>query len=154
MKAVQTIYDKLTYAVNGAAMAVHRELGPGYPEKVYHEALMIELAELGIPAQKEVVFTAEYRGRTVGEFRIDVFVDGAVVVELKAIEAINERHEQQVISYLTATGREVGLLLNFGVASLQFKRIFLPQSIQQSQAYQAKLKLWKPAWLAEKEKPV
>ncbi len=154
MKAVQTIYDELTYVVNGAAMAVHRELGPGYPEKVYHEALMIELAERGIPAQKEVVFTAEYHGRTVGEFRVDVFVDKAVVVEVKAIDAINDRHEQQVISYLTATGREVGLLLNFGVGSLQFKRIFLPQSVQKSRAYQAKLRLWKPDWLLEKEKSV
>ena len=154
MKAVQTIYDALTYAINGAAMAVHRELGPGYPEKVYHEALMIELAERDIPAQREVMFIAEYHGHTVGEFRVDVFVDKAVVVELKAIEAINERHEQQVISYLTATGREVGLLLNFGVGSLQFKRIFLPQSVQKSRAYQAKLQLWKPIWLADKEKSV
>ena len=66
MKAVQTIYDALTYAINGAAMAVHRELGPGYPEKVYHEALMIELAERDIPAQREVMFIAEYHGHTVG----------------------------------------------------------------------------------------
>jgi hypothetical protein len=100
------------------------------------------------------VFTAEYRGYTVGEFRVDVFVDKAVVVEVKAIDAINERHEQQVMSYLTATGREVGLLLNFGVGSLQFKRIFLPQSVQKSRAYQAKLRLWKPDWLSEKEKSV
>ena len=154
MRAVKTIYDHLTYAVIGSAMAVHRELGPGYPEKVYQKALMIELMEQNIPAQREVLFTAEYHGQPVGEFRVDVFVDDAIIVELKAVDAMNKKHEQQVITYLTTTGREVGLLFNFGTVSLQNRRIFVPQSVQKSASYQKKLKLWKPAWIRQNQKSV
>ena len=154
MKTIKTIYDDLTYAVIGSAMAVHRELGPGYPEKVYQRALMVELTERGLPTQSEVLFTAEYHGQPVGEFRVDVFVDDAIIVELKAVDAMNRKHEQQVITYLTATGREVGLLFNFGTASLQNKRIFVPRSVQKSAAYQRKLKLWKPTWIKHNPKSV
>jgi len=154
MSVVKTIYDDLTYAIIGAAMSVHRELGTGFPEEVYQKALLIALTEQNLAAQREVLFTAEFHGQTVGKFYIDIFVDEAVVVELKAVDAFHKKHEQQIIAYLTATGREVGLLFNFGTESLQTKRLFAPQSIQKSRAYQDKLHLWKPAWIANKGKSV
>lgn len=147
MGFTRTTYDELTYEIIGAAIDVHKELGPGYPEKVYHEALMIALGERSIPAQKEVTFVAEYHGYPVGEFRLDVLVDQAVVVELKALDQLDSKCEQQIISYLTTTGREVGLLLNFGTASLERRRFFPPKRIQNSAKYQQRLHTWKPAWI-------
>jgi GxxExxY protein len=148
---VSTIYDELSYAVIGAAMEVHTELGPGFPEKVYHQALMVALDDLGLPAAKEVTFMAEFRGRPVGEFRLDVLVDEALVVELKALEKLDSKHQQQIISYLTATGREVGLLLNFGCQRLQKKRVFPPRRVQESEPYCRRREAWKPAWLARNQ---
>ena len=151
MSRVDTIYDELSYAVIGAAMEVHAELGPGFPEKVYHEALMIALAEKGVPAEKEVAFPVEFHACLVGEFHLDVLVDEALVVELKALDELDAKHQQQVISYLTVTGREVGLLLNFGTEQLQKKRIFLPQRVQNSQPYQLRRDAWKTAWLQKRQ---
>ena len=151
MSYVKTIYDDLSYQVIGAAMEVHNELGPGFPEKVYHEALMIALAERNLPAEKESPFMAEFHNQPVGEFRLDVLVDEALVVELKALDELDSKHQQQVISYLTVTGREVGLLLNFGTQRLQQKRIFPPQRVQDSQAYQRRRDAWQPAWPQRKQ---
>ncbi len=141
------LYDSLTYTINGAAMEVHRELGPGFPEKVYQEAMMIALQQRNLRAVKEVTFTVAFHGYEVGEFRVDILVDDAVIVELKALEKLPENCEQQLISYLTASGREVGLLLNFGGASLEHSRVVPPKDIQRSAAYQARCNMWKPAWL-------
>ena len=151
MSYVKTIYDDLSYNVIGAAMEVHNELGPGFPEKVYQEALVIALAERGLPAGKEAPFMAEFHDQPVGEFRLDVLVDEALVVELKALDELDSKHQQQVISYLTVTGREVGLLLNFGTQRLQKKRIFPPQRVQDNQAYQRRRDAWQPAWLQRKQ---
>lgn len=151
MNLVKTVYDDLSYAVIGAAIKVHNELGPGFPEKVYHGALMIALAERNVPADKEVTFMMEFHGRPVGEFRLDVLVDEALVVELKALDELTSKHQQQVISYLTVTGREVGLLLNFGTERLQQKRIFPPRRVQDSQPYKRRRNAWKPGWLQRQE---
>ena len=142
-----SLYDKLTYAIIGAAMEVHRILGPGFPEKVYQEALLIALKERKIPAIKEVGFAVGFHGRTVGEFRVDVLVDDAVILELKAVEKMSKQYEQQLIAYLAASGREIGLLLNFGKSSLEHPRVVPTQAIQNSSAYQSRHNLWKPAWL-------
>ncbi|HNT78160.1 MAG TPA: GxxExxY protein [Anaerolineae bacterium] len=146
-----SLYDKLTYAVTGAAMEVHRELGPGFSEKVYQEALMIALKEREIPAVKEVGFAVEFHGQPVGEFRVDILADEAVIVELKALENMPNKCEQQLIMYLAASGREIGLLLNFGKVSLEHSRHVPPKTVQNSPAYQNRRNLWKPAWL-EKQK--
>lgn len=141
MSRVDTIYDELSYAVIGAAM-----LGPGFPEKVYHEALMIALAEKGVPAEKEVPYTVQFRAQPVGEFHLDVLVDWAVVVALKALDELDSQR-QQVISHLPATGQEVGLLLNFDTERLQRKRIFPPQRVQNSQPHQLGRDAWDtPYW--------
>lgn len=115
---------------------------------------MIALNERHLPAQKEVTFIAEYHGQPVGEFRLDVLVDQAIVVEVKALDQLDGKCEQQIISYLTTTGREVGLLLNFGTAGLQKRRCFPPKHVQNSPSYRRRLKAWKPAWLKRQDQSV
>ncbi len=111
--------SELTGRVIGAAISVHRELGPGFLESVYESALCVELECLAIPYTRQVVVELGYRGRPVGEGRIDLLVDGFLVVELKAVETILPIHEAQVLSYLKATGHPVGLLINFNVVALR-----------------------------------
>jgi GxxExxY protein len=116
--------DKLTETVIGCAMEVHRHLGPGYLESVYEKALMIELRRAGISCQSQMPLNVTYRGEVVGEFVADIVVEGRVIIELKACQTLHQRHEAQVVNYLVATGYEIGLLINFGSDSLQFKRKF------------------------------
>ena len=116
-------YD-LAGKVIGAAMEVHRFLGPGFVESVYENALLVELAasQLTFESQKELKVI--YKGQSVGEFLADIIVDMALVVELKAVQSLLPIHEVQLVNYLTATGIEEGVLLNFGAESLQFKKKF------------------------------
>ncbi|WP_025321611.1 GxxExxY protein [Deferrisoma camini] len=124
--------NRLTEAVIGAAIEVHRHLGPGYLESVYEEALGIELDLRGIPHQRQVPVSVDYKGRSVGEGRLDLLVGDRLVVELKAVEALAPIHHAQVISYLKATGSPVGLLLNFNVPSMKegIRRVVLTEKIQ------------------------
>ena len=96
-----------------AAIEVHRELGPGYDEILYANALAVELEKRGIPFEREKKVNIFYKGVLVGEKRLDFFLDGEVVVELKAVDALNKKHLSQVISYLKAVDKPLGLLLNF-----------------------------------------
>ncbi len=114
--------DLLTERVIGLAMKVHRALGPGFLEAVYRRALLIELRNAGIPAEAECRISVMYAGLPVGEYVADITVQCAVIVELKAVVALSTAHEVQLVHYLTATGLDVGLLLNFGAERLQFKR--------------------------------
>ncbi len=102
----------------GAAMDVHTHLGAGFTEGIYHEALCLELERRGMPFASEVVLDVMFKGDRVGQFRIDLIVDGRLVVELKAVEQITSVHTAQVISYLRASGNRYGLILNFNVAHL------------------------------------
>ena len=113
--------EELCYDVIGAAMAVHRHFGPGYLEEVYKNALMVELNGLGIQAEKEIPITVNYKGVRVGDYRADIIVENRLILELKAVTAINSSHEAQLVNYLNATGIDDGLLINFGAASLQRK---------------------------------
>jgi GxxExxY protein len=101
--------------VIGAAIEVHRHLGPGYLESVYEEALVIEFGLQGIPFERQKTISALYKGRPVGEGRLDFLVAGQLVVELKTVDAFAPIHMAQVISYLKATNLDLGLLLNFKV---------------------------------------
>jgi len=120
--------EELTGKIIGAAIAVHRELGPGFLESIYEEALCIELAAAGLRFQRQVPVAILYRGRKVGEHRLDLLVEGAVVVELKAISAFEHIHFATVRSYLKATDCQHGLLLNFATMVLTAKRVIRERS--------------------------
>ena len=109
--------DELAHAVIGAAIEVHRHLGPGFLENIYEEALCIELEAIPFERQKEI--SVLYKGRPIGKHRVDLLVGQSLMVELKAIEALAEIHTAQVISYLKATGLTLGLLINFNISILK-----------------------------------
>ena len=123
-------FHELCYRIIGAAMDVHNRLGPGLREIHYQRALGIRLKELGIHAVAEQPVEIHLDGRLLGRLYLDFLVEDAVVVELKAFSHLLTNDEiAQVITYLTATGKPVGLLFNFGRRRLQFKRIFPPRSL-------------------------
>jgi len=115
-----------TYAVIGAAMEVHRQLGRGFLEAVYQEALAVEFAQRGIAFQRKVELPITYKGqRLQTSCRADFFCHGRVIVELKALAQIGSVEEAQLLNYLKAARLAVGLLLNFGAPSLDYKRRIL-----------------------------
>ena len=110
--------NRLSEAVIGAAIEVHRGLGPGFLEAVYEEALCIELRERGIPFARQVVVHVSYRGQRVGEGRLDLLVAGTLVIELKATDGLTPLHKAQLLSYLKTCGYRLGLLINFNTPRL------------------------------------
>lgn len=116
-------YD-LAGKVIGAAMEVHRCLGPGFVESVYENALTIELVSSKIIAEGQKPIEVKYKEQCVGNFVAALVVDQTLIIELKAVQTILPIHEVQLVIYLTATGLDEGVLLNFGSESLQFKKKF------------------------------
>ena len=125
-------HKELTERVIGAAMEVHRTLGPGFLEDIYERALLVELEHVRLSVDRQKVFPILYRGVEVGTHRADLVVEGKVLVELKAVEELNKKHAAQVKSTLKAADLEVGLLVNFNVAVLKdgLKRIVLTKNAQ------------------------
>ncbi len=115
-------YNELTHKIIGCAMTVHRKMGLGFPEVIYQRALAIELFKQGLRAEREVELPVYYENEKVGSRRADFFVDGRVLVEMKAVAAILPAYHVQLINYLEAFKIPVGLLLNFGAPSLEYKR--------------------------------
>lgn len=113
----------LSGRIIGAAIRVHETLGPGFLESVYEEALCAELAAQGMKFERQRLVRIQYREQTVGEHRLDILVENQVVVELKAITGFEPVHFATLRSYLKATGRELGLLINFAAPTLQVKRV-------------------------------
>ena len=111
--------NQLTHAVIGAAIEVHRVLGPGLLESVYEKALAIELGDRELRFVRQPIVPLFYKGQPIGEGRLDFLIENELVVELKAIEAILGLHEAQVISYLKTTGFPLALLINFNVPILR-----------------------------------
>ncbi len=117
--------DQLAHDVIGAAIEVHRVLGPGFLESTYAKALDIELRHRNMACIREAPVKLTYRGERLGEGRVDLLVNNSLIVELKAVAQLAPIHEAQVISYLKATGLQLGLLINFNVPTLKegIKRI-------------------------------
>ena len=128
--------DPRTYAIIGAAIEVHRILGPGFLETVYQEALAIEFSERDIPHVREERLPVFFKGRELDtKYRADFICYGGVLVELKAQKELSGSDEAQVIHYLKATKFELGMLLNFGTASLKHRRVILSQSAQSADCF-------------------
>jgi len=116
-------HREITEQVIGAAFEVHRVLGYGFLEKVYQRALQIEIQSRGLLADLEREIRVVDKGQEVGAYRADLLVDGCVVVELKVAREYNPEDEPQLLNELKATGMKVGLLINFGRAKVEFKRL-------------------------------
>lgn len=117
------LHNKLTESIIGCAFEVINELGSGFLESVYENAMIVALSEAGLSVQSQVPVPVSFRGKRVGDFYADLLVESKVLVELKAVRAIAPEHQAQIINYLNATGIEVGLLINFGNPRLELKRL-------------------------------
>ena len=116
-------HGALTGAILSCAFEVINELGAGFLESVYEKALVLALQQEGLSAARQYAITVMFRGQSVGDFLADILVEGKVIVEVKAVKALAPEHQAQVINYLNATGIEVGLLMNFGNAKLEYRRL-------------------------------
>jgi len=119
----EVLYRALSYEVVGAAMTVHTTLGSAFVESVYELALAHELDLRGVSYRRQPQLPVSYKEKEVGWFKPDFIVDDKIILELKAVKALNEIHEAQAHNYLAASGLRLAILLNFGSPSLQFKRI-------------------------------
>ena len=126
-------YSELTSKIIGCAMAVHRALGNGFQEVIYQRALEIELTDNGIVFSREHEMPVYYKNQQIGTRRVDFLIEQVVSVELKAIIKLEDVHFAQAINYLEAYDLEVGLLINFGSKSLEFKRLLNSKFKQKNQ---------------------
>ena len=117
-------HGELSQKIIAAAHNVHKELGQGFLEKVYKNALVIELREMGVTCDLEVPMSVLYRGLVVGDYVADMVVDGKIIVEVKAVAELSSVHEVQLVNYLKATDLQVGLLINFGRSVKVKRRVF------------------------------
>ena len=115
-------YKKLTENIIGCAYRVYNKLGFGFLESVYEKCLLIELRKEGMKAESQQAIVVRYDNAVVGEFVADIVVEGTIIVELKSVRRIVLSHEVQLVNYLVATGKPVGLLLNFGESKVEVKR--------------------------------
>jgi len=117
--------NEITYKINGAIFEVNRELGYGFLEKVYENALMIELANAGLKAENQLPIKVKYKGKEVGDYFADIVVEGQIVLELKVADSLQKIHEAQLLNYLKATDMKIGILVNFTHPKAQIKRFIL-----------------------------
>ena len=114
-------YQELTHNIIGAAMEVHKSLGNGFQEVIYQRALAIEMADRHIEYSREHEMKIQYKGHDIGTRRVDFFVDEKIMVEIKAVINLEDVHLAQAMNYVEAYDLKIGLLINFGATSLQFK---------------------------------
>ena len=117
------VHEELTVQILEASFEVMKELGAGFLEGVYQNALLVALSQKGIKVEARVPLLVRFRGEVVGEYFADLLVERKVIVELKAVKALAPEHQAQLINYLKATGIEVGLLINFGRPRLEYRRL-------------------------------
>jgi GxxExxY protein len=115
--------NEITYAINGAVFEVNKILGEGYLEKVYENALLLELRKRGFNVQNQVPVKVLYKGEVVGDYYADIIVEESVILELKVVESLDRLHAAQLLNYLRGTGYSIGLLINFRSPKAQIKRI-------------------------------
>ncbi len=117
--------NELTYVINGAIYEVNRVLGAGFLEKVYENALLVELRSRGLKVESQVPIKVKYKGKEVGEYFADMVVQNQVILELKAVDSLQKIHEAQLLNYLKATGYKMGLLVNFKHPKAEIKRFVM-----------------------------
>ncbi|WDN87067.1 hypothetical protein BuS5_00035 [Desulfosarcina sp. BuS5] len=117
--------NDITYKINGAIFEVNRELGSGFLEKIYENALMIELKKVGLKAEKQMPIKVNYKGTEIGEYYADIVVENQIIIELKAVDSLQKIHEAQILNYLKATGYKIGLLVNFKHPKAEIKRFIM-----------------------------
>lgn len=119
------LFEKESYMIRGCALEVHKELGCGFLEKVYQDALEIEFRNSGIPYEREKQIKVQYKGETLmHDYYADFVCYESIIIELKAVETVLPIHKAQTINYLKATGFQLGFLINFGEESLNIERLF------------------------------
>ena len=115
-------YKKVTETVIGCAYRVYNKMGFGFLESVYEKCLLIELRKTGLDAESQKPITVYYDDEIVGEFVADIIVNDAIILELKSVRRVVKAHEVQLVNYLVATGKPIGLILNFGESKVEVKR--------------------------------
>lgn len=119
------LFEKDSYMIRGCALEVHKELGCGFLEKVYQDALEIEFRNAGVPYEREKQIKVQYKGETLmHDYYADFVCYESIIIELKAVETVLPIHKAQTINYLKATGFQLGFLINFGEESLNIERLF------------------------------
>lgn len=119
------VNDEITEKIISCAFTVMNTLGTGFLEKVYENSLVIELENNGFKVNQQVSIPVYYKNKPVGDYIADLIVNDSIIIELKAVEEINAVHKAQVINYLKATNHKIGLLINFGKAKVEVKRLYL-----------------------------
>lgn len=126
------LHKEITEKIIGCAMQVHRTLGNGFQEVIYQRALAIEMQLTGLSFEREKEMDIFYRDEKIGTRRVDFFVEGSIMVELKALTQLEDVHLAQAMNYCEAYNMEIGLLINFGAKSLEFKRVHNNKQIKKS----------------------
>ncbi len=121
----EIIYKELSYKIIGLAMEVHTQLGFGFLEKVYENALVVLFQKNGIPAQQQPPVKVYFEGQVVGDYYADILVDNKIILELKTVDVIIDAHRAQVLNYLRATEIKLAMILNFGKRSFEYERFVI-----------------------------
>jgi GxxExxY protein len=119
----KVVYPELSYKIMQIVFEVHNKLGPGFTEDVYEEATVYELEAQQIPIRRQQTIQVIYKDRVVGTYRLDLIIDDKIILELKAVTALNDLFKQQLLSYLKATDLHLGILVNFGSKRVEYTRI-------------------------------
>ena len=128
-------HEELTHKIIGASYQVFNQLGFGFLESVYQKAMVIELGKSDLNVEAEKPLKVYYDGKIVGDFYVDLYINEAVVVELKSVQRLNKEHEVQLVNYLNALEKEIGLLINFGPSGVKVKRKYRKITGQDQQDY-------------------
>ncbi len=123
--------EELTHKIIGCAYTVFNKLGFGFLESVYQKAMIIELGKFDLDVKSEKSLKVYYDDQVVGDFYVDLYVSEAVIVELKSVQSLNKEHEVQLVNYLNALEKEIGLLINFGPSGVEVKRKFRQISVEE-----------------------